>query len=142
MKQILSILMSFILLSSHVNLTLGTHFCGGDAVETKILFGESHLGCGMMDKEESCSDSEPTNNDQVSFDKAPCCKNEFHTIQSTDDFVKDAAQIVFNIDFAVAFLYTALNLDLLSKGTQQFYKEYISPPLEKDIQVLFQTFLI
>ena len=132
--------MSFILLSGHINLTLGTHFCDGTAVETKIMLGESHLGCGMM--EISCDDSDENGNEQVSFDKAPCCKNEFHTIQSSDDFVKDAALKVFNIDFAVAFLYTTLNLDLLSKATHQFYTEYISPPLEKDIQVLFQTFLI
>lgn len=134
--------MSFILLSSHVNLTLGTHFCGGTAVKTKIILGESHLGCGMMDMEIPCSDSEHYGNEQVRFDKVPCCKNEFQTIQSTDDFVKGATQTVVNIDFAVAFLHTALFMDLFPKNTHRFRTEYISPPLEKDIQVLFRTFLI
>ena len=141
MKQIFPILLSFILLASHINLTMGTHFCGGEAVETKILLGESHLGCGMMEMEADCNDSELTNNDQVRIDIVPCCQNKFQTIQGTDDFVKNAAQTVFNIDFAVAFLLTTLNLDLFSKATHQPYKEYISPPLEKDILVLFQTFL-
>jgi hypothetical protein len=123
-------------------LTLGTHFCGGVAIETKIILGETHLGCGMMDMEEPCDNSEHTSNNQVSFNNVPCCQNEFHTIQGTADFVKEATQTVFNVDFAVAFLYTSLNLDLFPKSTHQVYTEYISPPLEKDISVLFQTFLI
>ncbi|MDF1546739.1 MAG: hypothetical protein P1P88_02880 [Bacteroidales bacterium] len=121
---------------------MGTHFCGGEAVETKIILGETHLGCVLVDMEEPCDDSEHSNNNQVRFNNIPCCQNEFQTIDSTDEFVKDATQTVFNVDFAVAFLYTSLNLDLLPKATHQFYTEYNSPPLEKDIQVFFQTFLI
>lgn len=142
MKQVFSILLSFIFMASHMYLTMGTHFCEGEAVVTKIILGETHLGCGVMEMEESCDDSEHSNHNQVCFDKVPCCKNEFQTIQSTDDFVKNATQTVFNIDFAVVFIYTTLNLDLIPKSTHQFYIEYISPPLEKDIPVLFQTFLI
>ncbi len=141
MKQIFSILLPFILLASHMYLTMGTHFCGGEIVETKIMLGETHLGCGMMDMEEPCDDSNPTNKG-TNFNKTPCCANEYQTLQPTNEFVKDAAQIVFNVDFAVAFIYTTLNLDLFPKSTTKFYTEYISPPLEKDIQVLFQTFLI
>ncbi|MEY1638646.1 HYC_CC_PP family protein [Tenuifilum osseticum] len=142
MKQIFSILLSFILLASHINLTMGTHFCGGEAVETKIILGEKHLGCGMMGMEQPCDGSEHSNNNQVRFNNVPCCQNEFQTIQGTADFVKEAAQTVFNVDFTVAFIYTTLNLDLFPKSTHRVYTEYISPPLEKDIQVLFQTFLI
>ncbi|MEA4976880.1 MAG: hypothetical protein VB046_14190 [Paludibacter sp.] len=142
MKQFFSILLSLILLANHINLTMGTHFCSGVAVETKIILGETHLGCGMMEMEEACKDSEHTNNNQVHINTIPCCQNEFQTIQSTDDFVKDATQTAFNIDFTVAFLCNALNPDLLPKTTRQFKSEYYSPPLDKDIQVLFQTFLI
>ncbi len=141
MKQIFSILFSFILLASHINLTMGTHLCGGETVESKIMFGETHLGCGMAEMEDPCDNSEYTNNDQVSFDKFPCCANEFQTIQSTDEFIKDA-QTTINVDFAVEYIYSTLNLDLLTKTTNQFHTEYNSPSIEKDIQVLFQTFLI
>lgn len=142
MKQVFSILLSFILLTSQVYLTIGTHFCGGVAVESKIILGETHLGCGMEDMEVPCDKSEKTNKNGAGYDKTPCCENEFQTIQTTDDFVKDAVQVDLNVDFAVAFIYNALNLDLFSKSSQQFYTEYISPPLEKDIPVLFQAFLI
>lgn len=141
MKQGFSILLSFILLASHMYLTIGTHFCGGEAVETKIMLGETHLGRGMMDIEESCDDSNPAKN-ETNFNKTPCCANEYQNIHSTSEFVKDTSQIVFNVEFAVAFIYNTLNLDLFSKSTHQVYSKYISPPLEEDIQILFQTFLI
>ena len=142
MRKSFSILLSCILLVSHISLTTGTHFCGGEAVETKILLGETHLGCNMPDMEEPCDDSEKTNKNGVSFDKFPCCENYYQTVQVTNEFVQDVANITFNIEFALAFIYTSLNLDLFPKSTHQFYTEYISPPLEKDMQVSFQTFLI
>lgn len=142
MKKGFSILLSFILLASHMYLTIGTHFCGGEVVETKIILGETHLGCGMLDMEKPCDDSENSNKNLVSFDKVPCCKNEFQTVQTTDEFVKDVAPQSFHVDFAIAIIYTTLDLDLFPKSTNQFYTEYIPPPLGKDIQVLFQTFLI
>lgn len=142
MKKIFSILLFFILLASHMYLTIGTHFCSGEAVETKIMLGETHLSCSMLDMKESCNDYEHANNNQVSFNNTPCCQNEFQTIQGTDDFIKDASQIIFNVDFSIAFIYTILNFDLFPGSNNSLYTEYISPPFEKDIQVLFQTFLI
>ncbi len=142
MKQIFSILLSLILLVGNSYLTIGIHFCGGEAVESKIILGETHLGCGMMDREESCKDSENSNKHKTSFEKTPCCENQYQTIQPTEDFIQDATKIASNVEFAVAFIYTTLNLDLFPKSSHPVYTEYISPPLEKDIPVLFQTFLI
>lgn len=142
MKKGFSIILSFILLASHMYLSIGTHFCGGEAVESKILIGETHLGCGMMDMEEPCDDFENSNKKKTGFNKAPCCHNEFQTVQTTDEFVKDATQVDFSVDLAVAFIYTTLNLDLFPESSHQFYTEYISPPLKKDIQILFKSFII
>ena len=141
-KKSFSILLSFILLASPMYLLIGAHFCGGKVVETKVLFGETHLACEMPVMEEPCDDYEKANKSEVNFDKLPCCENEYQTIQLTSEFVKEAAQLSFNVDFAVAFVYTTLKLDLFPNSTHQFYTEYNPPPLEKDIQVLFQTFLI
>jgi hypothetical protein len=142
MKKSFSILLSFILLTGHLSLTIGTHFCGGEVVEKKILFSETHLGCKMQDMDKPCDDAENSSSNKLCFDKVPCCENEFQTFQSTNEFVKDVAQTTFNVEFAVAFVYTSLNLDLFPKSTHQFYADYSPPPLEKDISVLFQTFLI
>ena len=142
MKKSFSLLLSLILLASQMYLTIGTHFCSGEAVESKFLFGETHLGCGTMDMEEPCADSENFNKDGINFDKTPCCKNEYQTVQVTNEFVNDATQINFTIEFALAYIYTTLNLHFFTKSTNQGNTEYFPLPLEKDIQVLFQTFLI
>ena len=141
-KKSFSILLSLILLTSHMYLAVGTHYCSGEAVETKILLGKTHLGCNMPEMEEPFDYSEKTNKNRAAFDKLPCCENEYQTAQVTNEFLKDLAGRPINSEFAAAFIYTTLNLDLFSKSTYQFYPEYISPSLEKDIQVFFQTFLI
>ena len=142
MKKITAILLSAVFLLSQLSLSIGTHFCGGEAVETKILFGETHLGCDMPDIEESRDSSEKDNKNGISFDKPPCCKNEYQTVQSTNEFIKDAAQIIFKAELPVEYICSTLNFDLLPKTKHQSYTEYTFPQFEKDIQVLFQTFLI
>jgi hypothetical protein len=130
-------------------LTIGTHFCGGEAVETKILFGETHLGCEMPDMAEtcdipgeSCDVSHGHLAQDIYFDKVTCCENVYQTFQVTNEFVNDVTPPFLHVNVAVAFIYTTLNLDLFSKSTPQFYTEYNPPPLEKDLLILFQTFLI
>lgn len=142
MKKSFSILLSFILLASHVSLIIGTHYCGGEPVESKLLFGENHLGCGMADMDESCDHEETNENNDVSFDNAPCCENDYFTVQVTDDFVKDTATVFFSNNFVAALFSTILNPEIFSKYTNQLYTEYYPPPLEKNIQILFQTFLL
>ena len=142
MQKSFSILLSFILLASHMSLLIGTHFCGGEAVESKILFGDMHLGCEMSVMQNPCDDSGKSNEKGVNFDKLPCCENQYQTIQITSQFVKEVAQLPFNVDFAAALIYTTLTLDLFPNSTYSLYADYSSPPVEKDIQVLFQTFLI
>lgn len=142
MKRCLSILLSFILLVSHVNVTFGTHFCGGEAIVTKIIFGKTHLGCGMMDMEAPCKTSEKSNSSNANFENAPCCENLFKTFRVTDEYVKEVAFQSLHVEFAQAIIYTTIHLDLFPKSTHQFYTEYTPPPLENDIRVLFQTFLI
>lgn len=121
-------------------LTIGTHFCGGEAVESKILLGKNQLDCGMG---ELCNFSETSGNTGNHIESSPCCENEYKIIEPTDEFVKEEVQKAsLNVDFALAYLYASLTFDILPKSTVNFYRNYIPPPCEKDIQVLFQTFLI
>jgi hypothetical protein len=121
---------------------IGIHFCSGETVESKFLFGETQLGCEMPDMEQSCDNSENTTHNNVSIEKIPCCENEFQTVQTTREFVKDAVQLLLNSEFAATFQYMTFNLELFPYSTDQFQIKNNSPPIEKDIQVLFQTFLI
>jgi hypothetical protein len=142
MKKGFSILLSFILLASSVSLTIGTHYCGGKAVESMLMFGDDHLGCGMADMEESCGHSEKTNDKEVGFDNSPCCANEYFTVQVTDDFVKDTTPVNFRVNFVAAFISILLNQEILSKSTHKLFAGYYPPPPGKNLQVLLQTFLL
>lgn len=128
-------------MASHVTLVVGTHYCGGEAVEAKIVLGNTELGCGMEDMESACgfSDNSITG---VNLQASPCCQNEYHSRYITDDYVKDAARYFFNIDFAFVDFFATLNTDIVPKPTYPFYTSYIPPPLKKDFRVLFQTFII
>lgn len=142
MRKVLSIILAVVLFASHANVTFGTHFCGGMAVKTKIILGETHLDCSMIDMEESCDVRVERDYSEDRFEKAPCCENEYHSVQTTDEFVKDAALQFLNVDFAAALIFVTLSLDLFPSASHQFYTDYIPPLVEKDLPVLFQTFLI
>jgi len=142
LRKILNIMMALVLLVSSTGLTISTHYCQGEAVESQINVIPADLGCGMPDMENSCALPVEHHNDQTLIDNIPCCENEYQTLQITEDFIQDVTPITPNVDFAIAFVYATLNLDLFPNSTQQFYTAYHSPPIEKDIQVLFQTFLI
>lgn len=142
MVKFTSLLLSFLLLASHSYLTIGTHFCGGEQVETKIIFGKTHLGCNMPDREGSCNIPAKNDDNKVHFDQIPCCENEFQTVQTTNEFLKEGMQHYFNVDFAVAFIYNILKVDLSSRTNHQLFTAYSSPPIEKEVQILLQTFLI
>jgi hypothetical protein len=142
MKKVFAITLSFILLVSHMSFIVGTHYCGGKTVESKLMLGETHLGCGMSDGMLSCSVTDETNTHKVTIENVPCCENQYQTIQVTDEFVKDATSFTFSVDFALAFIYATANFGLYAGIAPQSFTDYSPPPLEQDLQVLFQTFLI
>jgi hypothetical protein len=140
MKKFFSIVLAVVLLASQLSLTIGTHVCAGEAIETRIIYGGSHLlGCGMEDMSEACEI--PVQHD-VNFSKDQCCENQYQTLQSSDEFVNDSFHHNFSVDFAVAFVHAALNIDSFSQADRPFNTAYLPPPHEKNIQALFQTFLI
>ena len=142
LRKIFYIVMAFVLVASNLGLTLSTHYCQGEALESQINLTPVDLGCGMTDMVNSCALPLEHHDDETHIDNIPCCENEYQTIQPTEDFIQETTPITFNVDFAIALVYTTLNLDLFPNSTQHFYTAYHSPPIEKDIQVLFQTFLI
>ena len=141
-RKILHIVMAFVLVASNLGLTLSTHYCQGEALESQINLTPVVLGCGMADMGNLCALPVEHHDDETHIDNILCCENQYQSIQLTEDFVQETTPITFNVDFAIAFVYATLNLDLFPNSTQHFYTAYHSPPIEKDIQVLFQTFLI
>jgi hypothetical protein len=137
MQRIISVILIIILLVSNITLTFGVHFCSGVEVTSKIMIGHDHLSCGMASIDVTCDGSE---NQTFCLNNATCCETQYQTlIASVDFFIVEKQQVHFHLDSAVLVLL--LINDLLPK-TPHFYTEYSPPPLERNIQILFQTFLI
>lgn len=139
MNRVVSILLSFFLLASHISLTIGTHYCRGDAVDTQILIGKSHMDCGMAEMEETC---DITGDRDFVFTNHPCCENQFQEIHATDDFVKDTTHVILHAGDAAALTTPAGNEVLFGNRAAQTYTDYLPPPMAKEIHSLFQTFRI
>ena len=85
-KAVLSIFLVVVFLASNVQLHIGTHYCGGHAVKSELMFGSLSLDCGMTEMEKSCeSNSKPIS---VHFTQKDCCQNSYHAIQIDEDFNK------------------------------------------------------
>jgi hypothetical protein len=93
----------------------------------------------MEDMEQECENM-PSEEEQIKA--KPCCENQHQVIQ-TDDIAKtQPSTSVVNPFFFAAFVQVFIQpLFFVDKG-QSLYPEYPPPFFERDVQVLFQTFLI
>ncbi|WP_420915753.1 HYC_CC_PP family protein [Algoriphagus taiwanensis] len=137
MKSPISILLAFLVLFASVGMAKTTHFCMGMEMKSEIGFGEKHVDCGMnmpMDHEE--------NQDDNHQDPKSCCENVTTHLQVDDEVSLKKAEIQFNLNFAVALVQVfVFGLDPVSSETSPL-PTYYPPPIEQDLQVLHQTFLI
>jgi hypothetical protein len=135
MKQIISILLSHLLLLSSSGVAYAQHFCGDYEMMGKITLGQEQMSCGMVMADTVCEDEQAEDHH--------CCDNEYTQVDTDDHF----ATTDFNIQFAVAFvasLDVAYQIDLVNNYNLQVdnFKFYDPPPLLRDVQVLYDTFLI
>lgn len=135
MKQLVSILLSALMLISSTGLAYAQHFCGDYEMLTEITLGEKHLSCGMAVEDSACGDEHSEDHD--------CCDNEYTKVTTDNHFAKASFNIGFDQTFVVAFVATyILDIPLSDVTETDRYSEYNPPPLIKDIPVLFETFLI
>ena len=114
-----------------------THFCMGHAMKSEIGFSQKHLDCGMnmpMDHSE--------NEDDNQKDPKSCCENITEQLQVDDDVELKKADLKLNLNFSVSLIHVFIfGLDLIDTD-QSTFTFYLSPPLNQDIHVLFEQFLI
>ena len=127
------------MLVSNIGFAMNTHFCGGEAVETTFTLGLGNPDCGMAKMEQPCQDM-PSDQEQVK--PKPCCENKHQVIQTDDTAKIQSSSPVINPVFFAAFVQVFIQPIVFADKSQTQLSDY-SPPLpEKDVQVLFQTFLI
>lgn len=135
MKKIFSIILSLVILFTSMGFTVSSHICGGKRVETVLNIGITDVSCGMENtSQKKCADEKQM--------KSNCCQDEFQKIQINDNYTKITSFEHFSPSFTIAFV--AILVDLLPnvKTPHLFFKNYLPPPLVKDIKVLVQSFLI
>lgn len=135
MKQIISIVLTMLLLLSSSGITYAEHFCGDHKMMGKITLGEENLSCGMAMPVSDCED-EPS-------EERHCCDNQYTSIDTDDNYAGVAYDIQINPTFVASFVAVFV-LEGQEAFVEEFdyYKDYSPPPLGEDLQLLYETFLI
>lgn len=133
--KILSVLLAFTVLFSTISFTVEKHICMGEVTDsTYFIDAES---CGM-----TLEDCEVAIDSQEKIQKEKCCQNIQELIPVNQNEQQAIQSFELNqVQFILAFASTYL--DLFEENTDQVTFKYYTPPLvDKDINVLYQTFLI
>ncbi len=136
LHKILALILAFIVLFSSFSFTVEKHVCMGEVVDVSY-FSEAD-SCGMIE-DEDC-DKHDFSGQQM--EKEKCCNDIQELIpgnqneqQAIEFFELDQVQFIF------AYAYIYLNLYEVKEEKSPFISP--SPPLiDKDFQVLYQSFLI
>lgn len=142
MKQLFAILSAFILLVSHSYLTIERHLCQDEVVEFRLLLGESQWGCDMVEEASTAEGLPKSGSGEAHLFPLPCCDNHYHTLQTTEEFIQNAAQKIFHKVFASDFANSIPQSDLLPGSAPLLRTKHKPPLLLKDVRLLFQIFLL
>ena len=129
-----SLFLAMLVLFSTFSFTLETHLCGGEVADTSFL--------GNLERCEM-PNSEHNNTQETSLNSIPCCQDIVETIEGSNDELTVVNELdVQQQVFVTAFIHSYINLfDDLAGNTVSF-NAYERPRVVKDIQVLYDTFLI
>lgn len=124
------------MLASSSGIAYAQHFCSGMEMASEITIGEKHLSCGMGESLDSSCEIENVQEDH-------CCQNHITKITTDDNFAKASFDICFNKTFIASFVSIfVLHETEIASIHQNFFADYNPPPLEQDLNILFDTFLI
>jgi hypothetical protein len=135
-KQIISILLTLLLLISNTGITYAQHFCGGHQMMAKVTIGQERLSCGMALVKDLCDESHQS-------DTHSCCNNLYTQVAFDDTVEQPVVEFqltpVFDVDNNAIISSVS---EILTLQKEVVYTIYNPPPLIKDFPVLFDTFLI
>lgn len=138
MKKIISIFLSILMLLSTSGMAYAQHFCSGMEIMSKITLGEKQLSCSMDDAvEDSCDYS------SNSHEESDCCEDNITKILIDENFAKASSDLELDKTFVAAFISVfVLNEVEISSVENSTFSNYFPPPLEQDLTILYETFLI
>jgi hypothetical protein len=127
------------MLASSSGIAYAQHFCSGMEMMAQITLGEKHLSCGMVE------DSLDSNcNDEAATPEAhDCCKNHITKIQTDENYAKASFDLKLDKTFVATFVSVFIMQEVEITSTEKnFFADYNPPPLEQDLNILYDTFLI
>ncbi len=130
--KVFSVVLALLVLMSTISFIMEKHYCGDTLVDAAI-FSKVDT-CGMT--------LDPAS--MTVLDKKSCCKNEFEIVKGQDQLKKTAFEEL-NFDqqlFVTTLFYSYINLFEGLPEQVIPHKDYTSPNLVTDIQVLDQVFII
>ena len=138
LHKITSTLMALIVLLSTMSFSVDMHYCGDHLVDFS-----------MFDKVDTCMMKAEMSKDSNSCEvmkmetESSCCSDIEVTIEGQDDLKISFDNLTFEQQqFVYSFAYSFLNLfDAVDENITPF-RDYVPPPLLRDVQILDQTFLI
>jgi len=133
--KISSVFLAFTVMFSTLSFTVEKHVCMGEI--TDVSFFIEADTCGMTADYCDAKDSLETKTE-----KEKCCNNLQELIQGNQNEQQALNSLELNqLQFILTFTYTYLNL--FEPSTDLNLANIYSPPLvDRDINVLYQTFLI
>ncbi len=138
MKKTISILLSLLMFASSSGIAYAQHFCSGMEMMAEITLGEKLLSCGMDEVSDKCGD------ETFIVKGHDCCENQFTKIQTDDNFAKASFDLKLNNTFVATFVavFILQEVEEITSAEKIFFADYNPPPLEKDLNILYETFLI
>lgn len=114
-------------------MSFGIHFCNGRAVEHKVMMFSHELGCGMEEGND-CESKQHL--------EKKCCGNFLVDYQLTNDYKVSDLSIDDKIDYVlINELFSMDRLVKVDNFSIQMVNYSPPPEIQKDITILFQSFL-
>lgn len=118
---------------------VATHYCGGQAVKSKLVLGNGTIDCGMKDTGNRCE----SHAEKSTINKKSCCENHYLSAGADENLKPSIEEIKINANFVYAFTYILIQLLYPESEQDIAFNNYSPPPpRNRDVSVLFQTFLI
>lgn len=93
----------------------------------------------MPEMDEGC---ETPASHETKISKNSCCDDQFQDLTIEDEFKSKAEKSTISLEFVSAYVFTSLIVNPDNDEINPSFKFYLTPPIERDIPVLVQSFLL
>jgi len=137
LNKILALILAFIVIFSSLSFTVEKHICMDEV--TDVSFFTEADSCGMQEDECKPGETGETN----SFDEQDCCSDVHELIRGNQQEQQAINGFeITQMPFLNTYAYTYLNLFEENREEISFFDNPSPPLIDRDLQVLYQTFLI